>query len=108
MKQLTVMGAICSPAATRDAMVAFHHVVHGREEQSTGGIPSLLPLEQSSPARRQFGMAAQSTGPVQEIAIVEARVAPDLHVPLDRRLAVSAETCFPFAAKDPMAVSNDN
>src|SRR5947209_5092519 len=104
MGQLTVVGCIRSVLGTGHEVVDFHHVVHGGEEQSTVGTPPFLSLEQGSPAGGQVGVATQARGPVQEIAIVEAGLAPDLGMSLDERLAVSAESSLSPAAKDPVAL----
>jgi hypothetical protein len=72
-------------------VIHFHHVVHGREEQSTPGTASALPLEQVGPARNKLWVAAQSACPVQEVAIIDAGISANLDVSHDGHLVVEAQ-----------------
>ena len=75
-----------------NSVVHFHYVVHGREEQSTPGAPSSLLLEQVGPARWQLWVAAQSAGPIQEVAVIDTGIGANLQVSHDGHFVVVAQT----------------
>ena len=92
MEQLAVVGHVGSAACAGDLVIHFHHVVHGREKQSTPGTPPALPFEQVGPAGRQLRVTAESACPVQEVAVVGAGICANFDVSHDGHLVVEAQT----------------
>src|SRR5229473_5085648 len=102
MQELTVAGRGRTAAAAREPVVAFHQVPKLGEVPSAPGTAPLLPLEQGRLARGQFGVAAQSAGPVGPVAIIRAGVPSDQDVAPDRRPGMGSQVRSVRGTKAPV------